>query len=148
MAREFDSEIYVTVDDKWIFRGNEITQEDILNYFRMNLKQDDNGVYIDNKFGELEEHGYIKLYGYPVHITYVSEEGGTLFFSTDANRTLGLEDVKIFLTEEGQLVAYEKGRDGILYRFTRSASGRLAEWIEESEDGNFVLKVAGVEIIL
>ncbi|MCC5815896.1 MAG: hypothetical protein JJT78_14170 [Leptospira sp.] len=145
MAREFDSEIYITADDKWIFRGNEIIQEDILSYFRKNLKQDERGVYIDNKFGELEEHGYLTLYGFPVHITYVSEEGGTLFFSTDADRTLGLDDISIQMNSEGQLFAHEMGREKILYRFSRSAGGQLAERIDETEDGSFVLKFNGEE---
>jgi len=136
MPRKFDSEIVVTSDDRWIFRGNEIVQEDILSYFRSNLKQDESGVFIDNRFGELEEHGYLTLYGYPVHVTYVSEEGGTLFFTTDASKTLGLDDVQIVLKEDGQLILYEKGYEKIQYRFTRTAAGQLANWIQEAPDSS------------
>lgn len=145
MAREFDSEIWITPEDKWIFRGDEITQEDILLYFRKNLKQDERGVYIRNQFGELEEHGYLNLDGYPLHITYVSEEGGSLFFSTDSGITLGLEDLNIRLADSGELIACETGKEKIRYRFNRQASGQLANYIQE-EGEDFTLEFNGEKI--
>lgn len=148
MARKFDSEIQVTPEDRWVFRGNEIIQEDILRYFRSNLKQDDRGVYILNRFGEREEHGYLDLQGYPVHILSVSEEGGDLFFTTDCDRTLGLDDIQISLSAEGGIIAHELGREKILYRFSRNAGGQLAERIEEVTDGSFILEFQGRQIPL
>jgi hypothetical protein len=143
MARKFDSEITVTANDKWIFRGDEITQGDILSYFRKNIRQDENGVYIDNRFGELEEHGYINLEGYPLHIKSISEEGGNLYFLTDSEMSFGLNDLTISMDENGQVYAFEPDKDKILYRFSRSAGGELAERIQEREDGNFEIEFHG-----
>lgn len=140
MARKFDSEILITPEDKWIFRGNEITQEDILKYFRKNLKQDDSGVYIDNRFGELEEHGYLNLQGYPVHITSVSEEGNNLVFHTDSDKSIPLKDIHIQIQKDGTLEAYEKGLEKIRYRFSKSASTQISNYIQENpNDGNYLL---------
>lgn len=143
MARKFDSEITVTANDKWIFRGDEITQGDILSYFRKNIRQDENGVYIDNRFGELEEHGYINLEGYPLHIKSISEEGGNLYFLTDSEMSFGLNDLTISMDENGQVYAFEPDKDKILYRFSRSAGGELAERTQEREDGNFEIEFHG-----
>lgn len=146
MARKFDSEITVTVNDKWIFRGDEITQHDILSYFRKNIKQDETGVYIDNRFGELVEHGYINLEGFPLHIKSITEEEENLYFLTDTDVSFGLNDLTISMDENGQVYAFEPDKDKILYRFSRSAGGELAERIKEKEDGSFEIEFKGRRI--
>ncbi|NCN08697.1 MAG: hypothetical protein GW938_02510 [Leptospira sp.] len=132
MARKFFSEITINSRDEWIFRGNEIHQEEILKYFRANLKEDEDGVYIKNVFGELEEFGYIEINGYPLHIIRVTEEGGTLFFSSDADLTLEWDDIQIFTDPSENLILKKKGESKIFYRLNSNAGGQLSEWILES----------------
>jgi len=134
MARKFFSEITINPRDEWVFRGNEIHQEEILKYFRANLKEDSDGVYIKNVFGELEENGYIESNGYPLHIVRVSEEGGTLFFSTDADLTLEWDDVQLFTDLSENLILQKKDESKIFYRLNSNAGGQLSEWIIENGD--------------
>ncbi|WCL48723.1 hypothetical protein [Leptospira sp. GIMC2001] len=134
MTRKFDSEIMVNSSDKWIFRGNEIHQEDILNYFRKNLKQDSIGVYIDNRFGELAENGYVLLQGYPYHVTTIIEENNELIFETDRGIKLNIDDVQLFRNQEGNIVGHKNEEDKILFRFSINASTKLSEWLEEDGD--------------
>jgi hypothetical protein len=135
MARKFDSEIYISQEDIWIFRGKEIFQEEILKYFRKNLREDESGVYIDNRFGELAENGYVKIDGFPLHIIHVAEDGGDLFFSTDSDRTFVLENLDFYQSDKGEFFCKEKGKEKILYRFSRQASVQLSDFLEETEDG-------------
>ncbi|MCG9876448.1 MAG: hypothetical protein MH321_16865 [Leptospiraceae bacterium] len=134
MARKFFSEITINPRDEWVFRGNEIHQEEILKYFRANLKEDSEGVYIKNVFGELEENGYIESNGYPLHIIRVSEEGGTLFFSTDADLTLEWDDIQLYTDLSENLILQKKDESKIFYRLNSNAGGQLSEWIIETED--------------
>lgn len=61
-------EVYVNKGGVWYFRNNPIENESILNYFKKNLKRDSEGHYfIENKFGERQEEGYIQgVEGFPL----------------------------------------------------------------------------------
>ena len=63
-------EVYVNRAGTWHFRSSPIENESILNYFKKNLKRDAEGkYYIENRFGELKEEGYIQgVEGFPLII--------------------------------------------------------------------------------
>ena len=139
MSRKFDSEICINAQDEWMFHGNSIIQEKILSYFRSNLKEDQDGVYILNQFGELEEHGYLKIEGYPLHITNVTDEEGTLFFSSDSGISLKINDVELLLNNNQNLILRNKNHQRIFQRLSNHAAVQLAEWIEETDNGYLIV---------
>lgn len=103
--RRFNSEIFVDSEDRWIFQGNRIDQKEILAYFRQNLREDELGIYIDNRFGEWTENGYLELEGYPIHLIECKESEGTLFFLAESDRSYALKDLMFAIDINGCLFA-------------------------------------------
>ena len=65
-------DLLINEKDEWIFENNKIINDEILNYFKKNLKKDDSGFYIENTFGEKLEIAYLKeVNGFPLQITNV-----------------------------------------------------------------------------
>ncbi len=135
MSRKFDSEICINAMDEWIFHGNAIVHENILQYFRSHLKEDQDGIYILNQFGELEEHGYVEILGYPLHITHISEEDGLLYFSSDSGVSLKINEIDLLLNNNQNLILKRKEDHRIFQRLSNHAAGQIAEWIEETNNG-------------
>jgi hypothetical protein len=130
-ARKFDSEIRIDPLDRWIFRDIEITQPQILKYFRQNLKQNENGIFIENVFGELSENGYLEVKGFPCHIVTVREEDGELYFVCDDDKVYKFPEFEIYQTKDDQLIGFQSHQDGIKFRFDWNSASHLAEYLEE-----------------
>ncbi len=133
MTRIFDSEIYIDKHDKWIFRGNEITKEEILLYFRSNLVSNDKGVYIYNTFGTLSEHGYVQIYGFPCHILHVEWKEEQLVFFTDDGKELPFGVLEIYESDAFGIIAMDPSQDKIKYRFNWNAAKDLSKFLIEDE---------------
>lgn len=59
--RELILDMWIRNSGDWIFQGDPIIQEDILNYFKANLGYDpEGGYYIINRFGELAEKAWVR----------------------------------------------------------------------------------------
>ncbi|TGN21084.1 hypothetical protein [Leptospira idonii] len=136
--RKFDSEIRIDQKDRWIFRGNEITQQEILKYFRQNLHQNDAGVYIENAFGLLRENGYLEITGFPCHVLQVKQENGELQFLTDDEKLHDLSNFEIYHTLDDSLIGISSFQDKIKYRFTWTAASDLSEFLEEEGDVSYL----------
>ncbi|WP_411823503.1 hypothetical protein [Leptospira sp. 'Mane'] len=141
--RKFDSEIAVDAHDRWIFRETEITQEDILKYFRANLHQNEKGVYIENVFGELKENGYLAIHGFPCHITKVISEDSKLQFHADDGKVFSFSEIEIYQTPNGSIIGVGPLQDKIKYRFNWNAATDFAEFIVEEESKSF-LKIGDI----
>ncbi|EPG74911.1 hypothetical protein LEP1GSC058_1557 [Leptospira fainei serovar Hurstbridge str. BUT 6] len=135
MARRLDSEIKVLSNGDWIFRGTKIEQIDILAYFRKNLKEAPDGVYIDNQYGDLSENGYVHLEGYPINLIRVSEIAGSLTFLTDGGDELRLAELELSADRNGNLIAKKKGDKLLKFRIARNVSTELSKYMEETETG-------------
>ncbi|RHX85671.1 hypothetical protein [Leptospira stimsonii] len=133
--RRFNSEIYVDAEDRWIFNGNRIIQKEVLTYFRKNLREDEFGVYIDNRFGELSENGYVELNGYPIHLTSCREVDGTLVFHSEADLNFSLKNLSFFLDAKGCLFARTGLNQKLKFRPDRNCLSDLSPFLEESENG-------------
>jgi len=136
--RKFDSEIHIDAHDRWIFRGNEITQVEILKYFRQNLKQNEKGVFIENVFGELSENGFLKILGYPCHITGIRFDDGELFLHGDDEQIFKFPEFEIYQTKEGHLMGLHASKDLVRYRFDWNAASQLGEHLSEEGDMTFL----------
>lgn len=147
MPRIFDSEIYIDTHDKWIFRGNEITKEEILHYFRSNLVSSNDGVYIYNTFGDLSEHGYIQIYGFPCHILHVEWEDEQLIFYTDDGKELPFGLLEIYESETYGIIALDPTKEKIKYRFNWNAAKDLSKYLIEDDSGIY-LELNGEKIAI
>ncbi|EMY78260.1 hypothetical protein LEP1GSC060_0346 [Leptospira weilii serovar Ranarum str. ICFT] len=133
--RRFNSEIFVDSQDRWIFQGNRIDQQGILSYFRQNLREDRLGIYIDNRFGELTENGYLELEGYPIHLTACKESEGTLFFLAESEVTYSLNDLIFALDKDGCLFARTANHKKLKFRPDRNCLSDLSPFLEETKEG-------------
>jgi len=138
MARIFDSEIKIDSYDRWFFRGNEITQGEILKYFRQNLRQSDQGVYIHNQFGELVENGYLHIEGFPAHIIHVKFEGGLGYLQTDAGEWIPETDWEIFRSRDDSIFVTKSVEDKIRYRFDWNAASVLSQYLYEEGEAVYI----------
>jgi hypothetical protein len=139
LPRKFDSEIRVGDHDEWVFRGNEITQEDVLLYFKQNLKEDEAGIYIDNRFGDLEENGYIEIRGFALQAIYF-EWDEFLKVTCDDKRTFSGDEVQFFRTNQEEFFFSPMGNRFLKYRISRNALGKLMDFLEESSGEYFLRK--------
>lgn len=135
MARRLDSEIKVLPNGDWIFREAKIEQKDILEYFRKNLKEAEDGIYIDNQYGEFSENGYLELFGYPLNLIRVWEKDNEFYFLSDSGEELPLSSLQIAADSEGELFARKKDHLFLKYKIARNVSSILSEYFSESQDG-------------
>ncbi|AYV57053.1 hypothetical protein CH370_02305 [Leptospira kmetyi] len=133
--RKFNSEIFVDAEDRWIFRGNRIDQKEVLSYFRQNLKEDDLGIFIDNRFGELTENGYLELEGYPIHLIACRETEDTLVFLSESETSYSLRELLFALDADGCLFAKTKYYKKLKFRPDRNCLSDLSPYLEETENG-------------
>ncbi|TGK10044.1 hypothetical protein EHO60_11895 [Leptospira fletcheri] len=135
MAKRLDSEIKVVSNGDWIFRGMKIEHREVLAYFRKNLKEGPDGVYIDNRYGDLSENGYLLLEGYPLNLIRVGEENGELLFFSDAGEEWKLSELDLIADREGTLIAKRKGNRLLKYRIARNVAADLSRFLEETDQG-------------
>ncbi|MGJ4789577.1 hypothetical protein [Leptospira koniambonensis] len=135
MARRLDSEIKVLPNGDWIFREAKIEQKDILEYFRKNLREAEDGIYIDNQYGEFSENGYLELFGYPLNLIRVWEKDGEFYFLSDSGEELPLSSLQIAADSEGELFARKKDHLFLKYKIARNVSSTLSEYLSESSQG-------------
>ncbi|MBM9500217.1 hypothetical protein JWG44_08140 [Leptospira sp. 201903071] len=133
--RRFNSEIYVDSEDRWIFNGNRIVQKEVLNYFRKNLREDEFGIFIDNRFGELSENGYLELDGYPIHLTSCKESDHTLVFLSESDVSFSLENLFFALDTKGFLFARTAENHKLKFRPDRNCLSDLSVFLEETKNG-------------
>ncbi|PJZ69200.1 hypothetical protein CH373_14825 [Leptospira perolatii] len=145
MARRLDSEIKILPNGDWCFRGSNIEQKDILEYFRKSLREASDGVYISNEFGELSEKGYLELNGYASFLTSFEEVDGDLVFTSDAGIKFKRSDLEIAADREGVLYAKEIGSKFLKYRLARNVISALSDYIEETKDG-LILKTEKAKV--
>ncbi|EMK08961.1 MULTISPECIES: hypothetical protein [Leptospira] len=133
--RRFNSGIFVDSEDRWIFQGNRIDQKEILAYFRQNLREDELGIYIDNRFGELTENGYLELEGYPIHLIACKESEGTLCFLAESDTSYALKDLIFAIDVNGCLFARSVNHKKLKFRPDRNCLSDLSPFLEETKDG-------------
>lgn len=147
-------EVYVNRAGVWFFRNNPIENESILNYFKRNLKRDAEGLYyIENKFGERQEEGYIQgVEGFPLVVrTLGFEAGAKASLECEIEYTLDPDFIGAAASTEPTLLFYE-GEDiiwtiiqpegssrGVPVRLSGPCMASLYENMEESASG-FTLK--------
>ncbi len=146
MARTTRPGITIAADGRWFFRENEIFQEGVLTYFKQNLRQDGDGYYIINRFGELLEHGYLdRVEGFPLFITAAYPEadpddpgGVRLRLVLDSGETLRVPGNSLRIYGDDLLAVIIPERD-VPARLTGPAMASLVEYLHVDDNDEYFL---------
>jgi hypothetical protein len=133
MARKFDSEIRIHSNGKWFFRGQEITQENVLNFFKKNLKEDEQGVFIENHYGGLTEHGYLESYTFLLKIKSIIEKE-TLYFISEVDEVLNLSDITIYHDSNESIFIRKNSEQLIRYNLSLDAISTLSKYLQQNNN--------------
>lgn len=138
--RKFDSEIRINKAGKWIYRGQEITQDKILDFFKKNIKEDEKGIFIKNSYSELEEHGYIEAKSIFLSIiNYIITDNST-YLHTEDDRHIPLKDLLFYSDDESKIFCMIKSDKFIKFRFNRKTHTFISTLISE-ENGNYFITI-------
>lgn len=138
MARKFNSEIKIDSQAKWFFRGNEILQEDVLKHFKKNILEDEFGVYIENKYMDLVEHGYLEANSPVLRIINYLEENEKIFLGIEEQNFHELPEFDFYINENEILTAKLKNSKFLIYSFRKEVLQFLADRIEETENSFYI----------
>lgn len=94
--------------------------------------------YIENRFGELSEHGYIRIDGCPCHVLHVEPTDSELIFYTDDGRNYPFGEFEIYETSDGGLIGLRSTEEKIKYRFTWNAAKELSDHLTEEEETTYL----------
>lgn len=139
--RIFDSEIIIESNSLWYFRGNEIIHENVLDYFKQNLHEDEKGIYIHNTHGELVEKGYVLCKGFPLRIiNWLKNEDDALYFLCDNGEQISSNDLHFYYDENETIFCQKKNSKYIKMKFSRGMHNYISDILIE-EDKNFYLQM-------
>ena len=136
--RIFDSEIIITEASKWMFRGNEITLDSVLKYFKENLSEDEEGIFITNTYGNLTEKGYVTCNGYPLRFVRWEEENDGFYLIGDNLLKFSLEDLDFYADSDEKLYVKHKGDTFLKYSLNRDTHTKMSQFLDQDSDGYFI----------
>lgn len=137
-CRKYDSEIVVEKNDRWLYKGNEIIQEKVLDFFRKNLFEDENGIYILNTYGNLIEHGYITVKGFPLFITNFLKDEDKLLLRSNDLACSPIEEWNFFLREDDRIFGMKKNQKYLKYAFSRDFLNFISPHLKEKDQKYFL----------
>lgn len=130
-TRYYNSEIMIDNCHKWIFRGEEITLKKILDFFKSNLHEDEQGVYISNQYGKFSEVGYLECMGCPLCLDDYLQTEQNILFHTDSGEQLDFQNLYFWTNKEQQVFATRGEKSKIKYRFNRKTLSFISELMVE-----------------
>ncbi|HBS03740.1 MAG TPA: hypothetical protein DEA96_02165 [Leptospiraceae bacterium] len=155
-------EVHVDQAGVWYFRTNPIDNASILNYFKQNLKRDEDGLYyIENKFGERKEEGYIQgVEGFPLVISSLSTDTWKAYLECDVQVNLdpdwigkqaSTEPAYFFYKDDSTLwtlIQMDGSSQAIPARLSGPCMASLHDILEQSDAGlNLMLPDGSVPVI-
>ncbi|MBI3394559.1 MAG: DUF1285 domain-containing protein [Spirochaetia bacterium] len=129
---------------RWWFQGNEITNPEILAYFRTQLHRDPDGTYfIHNEYeGRTEKAVLDVVQGFPNFVTRVTRTGAQFQADTASGGVIHALASDFMMCDEVTLVLVSQ--TGVPHRLARGAMAMLADYLEEEKiSGSFQLVVDG-----
>lgn len=141
-TRIFDSEIIIDESDRWFFRGNEITLITVLNYFKENMDEDENGIFIKNTYGNLSEKGYVTCHGSPLKLIHLESNDSILYFFGDNLKKIPLMELEFSTDSKRRIIAKKNGNKYLYYVLSRDLQTRIADFLEE-ERGKYFIRFGG-----
>lgn len=140
--RKFDSEIRIIPSGKWLYRGQEITQENVLSFFKKSIREDKEGIYITNTYAELTEHGYIEAKTIFLKIINSIEKDNTIYLLGEDDSSTPIEDFYFYSDFEEKIFCMRKSDNFIKFYFNRHMHSFISSLLVE-ENGYYFLQLSG-----
>ncbi|MBK9501584.1 MAG: hypothetical protein IPO06_19835 [Leptospiraceae bacterium] len=137
--RKFDSEIRITESGKWLFRGGEITQDNVLGFFKKNIREDDLGIYITNTYAEFTEHGYLDTKVIFLKIIDSVQEDNNIYLIGEEESKTNILDFYFYSDLEEKIFCMRKSDQFIKFTFNRQMHSYISSLMIE-ENGNYFLQ--------
>lgn len=145
LPRKFDSEIRITESGKWLFRGQEITQENVLAFFKKNIREDDLGIYITNAYADKVEHGYLEAKCIFLKIENAIETSEGIFLQAEDETLTPISEFYFYSDKEEKLFCMRKTDKLIKFKLNRKSHDFISNLLEE-DNGRYFLKTKEYEI--
>ena len=137
-------DIRVEANGAWMYRDQTINNPGILNYFKAELRRDEDGYYIENRFGESREHGHLEAaHGLPVQAVaiepYMSPaQEMRLWVRLDYGAELDLPGSALLILGEGCLAVMMENR-GFPARLSGGAMASLVTYLHTDGEEHYYL---------
>ena len=121
-------DVWIDERDRWRFKDEVISNEEILQYFKTNLHRDDDGYFIENRWGEKRELGYLRgVFGFPLRAMSLEFlDGLTVEFLLDSGATSVSGLTELFYMDENTL-AFVAPESGIPVRLSPQAMVKMSD---------------------
>jgi len=136
--RKFDSEIRISQSGDWIFRGQKITQENILEFFKKNVLEDEFGIYIRNSYAELIEHGYLEAKSIFLKIINSIVEDNIIYLIAENESKTPIQDFYFYSDNEEKIFCMRKSDRFIKFSFNRQMHNFISNLMIEDNDKYFL----------
>ncbi|MBK8394071.1 MAG: hypothetical protein IPL26_02345 [Leptospiraceae bacterium] len=143
--RKFDSEIRISENGEWIFRGQLVTQENILSFFKKNIKEDEHGIYITNSYGTLTEHGYLETKCIFLKVTNYDIIENEIYLTTEDDTNLPISNFLFYSDKNEKIFCARKSDKFIKFNFNRQVHSYLSNFLIE-DNGNYFLEINETKI--
>ncbi len=128
---------------QWLYHGDPITNEAILNYFKRQLHRDADGYWIENRFGDKREQAYLdSVEALPLRAVAAqaqrSESGIALWLRLETGDEAITPASALYVVAEDCLVA-ELPESGIPVRLSGLAMASLVSYLHLDENESYHL---------
>lgn len=130
-------DVWIDDRDRWRFKGEIISNEEILQYFKANLRRDEEGFFIENRWGEKREFGYLRgVFGFPLRAESIDFlDGISVEFHLDSGATAVAGVTELFYLDE-KTVGFVAPDSHIPVRLSPQAMIKMSDRIViDDEDG-------------
>lgn len=138
--RKFDSEIRIMENGDWIFRSQKITQENVLNFFKKSIREDEKGIYITNHYAELTEHGYLEAKCIFLKIIDYEIKENLIYLVTEDGSSTPIDEFYFYSDKEEKIFCMRRSDQFIKFHFNRQVHSYLSNYIIE-ENGHYFLNI-------
>jgi hypothetical protein len=132
-----EQDIRVTEEDRWKAGKETIINDEVLKYFKANLGRDERGYFIENRWGDLTEKGYLReVRGFPLLAVELSCEGSLCQATLDGGQSAELLPGDFFFCDDVTVGFIYKG---IPVRLAVRAMAGLALHLTEDPVGFMIM---------
>lgn len=143
--RKFDSEIKISPSGDWIFRGQKITQENVLEFFKKNVIEDEFGIYIRNSYAELIEHGYLEAKCIFLKIINLIVEDNIIYLIAEDESKTPIKNFYFYSDHEEKIFCMRISDRFIKFSFNRQMHSFISNLMIE-ESGKYFLQLENSKI--
>lgn len=151
-----ESDLTIDPDGQWNFRGERLSNQSVLLYFKRNLNRDEKGFFILNRWGERREIAYLQsVRGCPLFVRSIDlvdvsgrkeESEGHFRLHLDSNEIVSADWRRIFILDDQTVVVQLPIRE-FPARLSPAAMTEFSQWLEVQGD-DYHLRIGNQSFLL